>query len=61
MTLVGATSPDAESVRLDREIGGQMQTVPGIDIPARGRLRLVPGSYHLMLETCGNRSPSATR
>ena len=49
VTLVGATSPDAESVRLDREIGGQMQTVPGIEIPARGRMRLVPGSYHLML------------
>ena len=49
VTLVGATSPDAESVRLDRDIGGQMQTAPGIVIPARGRMRLVPGSYHLML------------
>ena len=48
--LVGAVSPDAASVRLDRDIGGQMQTVPGIKIPAGGRLRLVPGSYHLMLE-----------
>ncbi|MGD0993664.1 MAG: copper chaperone PCu(A)C [Gemmatimonadales bacterium] len=53
VTLVGATSPEAESIRLDRDIGGQMQTVPGIDIPARGRLRLVPGSYHLMLVGVG--------
>ena len=49
VTLAGATTPDAESVRLDRDIGGQMQTVPGIEIPAGGRMRLVPGSYHLML------------
>ena len=53
VTLVGATSPDAESVRLDRDIGGQMQSVPGIDIAAGGRLRLVPGSYHLMLLNVG--------
>jgi copper(I)-binding protein len=50
VTLVGAVSPDAESVRLDRDIGGQMQIVPGIEIPAGGRIRLVPGSYHVMLE-----------
>lgn len=49
--LVGGVSPDAASVRLDRDIGGQMQPVPEIEIPAGGRLRLVPGSYHLMLET----------
>ncbi len=50
LTLVGGTSPDAESVRLSRDIGGQMETVPGVDVPAGGRLRLVPGSYHLMLQ-----------
>ena len=53
VTLAGVTTPDAESVRLDRDIGGQMQTVPGIDIPAGGRLRMVPGSYHLMLVNVG--------
>ncbi len=50
VTLVGAASPDAESVQLERDIGGQMQSVPGIDIPAGARVRLVPGSYHLMLQ-----------
>ena len=49
VTLVGASSPDAGAVRLEGDIGGQMQTVPGIEIPAGGRMRLVPGSYHLML------------
>lgn len=49
LTLTGGTSPDAETVRLDRDIGGQMEPVPGVAIPAGGRLRLVPGSYHLML------------
>lgn len=47
--LVGGVSPDAASIRLDRDIGGQMQPVPEIEVPAGGRLRLVPGSYHLML------------
>ena len=53
VTLVGATSPDAESVGLHLDIGGQMQTVPAIDIPAGARVRLVPGSYHLMLMNVG--------
>jgi copper(I)-binding protein len=57
VTLVEATSPDADSVRLDQEIGGQMQAVPGIGIPAGSRMRLVPGGYHLMLE--GLRRPLA--
>jgi copper(I)-binding protein len=47
--LVGGVSAEAESIRLDRDIGGQMQAVPEIEIPAGGRLRLVPGSFHLML------------
>ncbi len=50
VTLVGASTPDAQAVRLFRDIGGQMETVQGIEIPARGRMRLVPGSYHLMLQ-----------
>jgi copper(I)-binding protein len=53
LTLVGGTSPDAERVRLDRDIGGQMEPVPGVDLPSGGRLRLVPGSYHLMLVNVG--------
>jgi len=53
LTLVGGTSPDAEAVQLHREIGGQMEPVQGVDIPAGGRLRLVPGSYHLMLANVG--------
>ncbi len=48
-TLSSATSPQAAGVQLQRDIGGQMETVPGIEIPAGGRVRLVPGSYHLML------------
>ncbi len=50
VTLVGATCPEAGSVRLNRDIGGQMESVDGIEIPAGGRMRLVPGSYHLMLQ-----------
>ncbi len=50
VTLVGATCPEAASVRLSRDIGGQMESVDGIEIPAGGRMRLVPGSYHLMLQ-----------
>ena len=50
VSLVAATSPDADSIGLHREIGGLMQSVPQIDIPAGSRLRLVPGGYHLMLE-----------
>ena len=53
LALVGGTSPDAESVRLHREIGGLMEPASAIDIPSGGRLRLVPGSYHLMLVNVG--------
>ena len=57
VTLVGAATADAEAVRVNRDIGGQMQAVSGIEIPAGGRMRLVPGSYHLMLQ--GLRRPLA--
>jgi len=53
LTLTGGSSPDAETLRLHREIGGLMEPVPGIEIPAGGRVRLVPGGYHLMLENVG--------
>ncbi len=49
VTLVGAQSPQAASTRIDRDIGGQMQPVAQLEIPAGGRERLVPGGYHLML------------
>jgi copper(I)-binding protein len=50
LTLVEATSPDADSVGLHHDIGGQMQSVRQIDLPAGSRTRLVPGGFHLMLE-----------
>jgi len=53
LTLTGGTSPDAEALRLHRDIGGLMEPVQGVDIAAGGRLRLVPGSYHLMLVNVG--------
>jgi len=53
LTLTGGSSPDAETIRLHREIGGLMEPVPGIEVPAGSRVRLVPGGYHLMLENVG--------
>jgi copper(I)-binding protein len=56
-TLLGVTSPDADSVVLHTMVGGQMQPVPSLAIPAGARVRLHPGAYHLMLE--GLRRPLA--
>ncbi len=50
VTLLGVRSPAAESVQLHNVAGGRMQPVPQVEVPARGRLRLTPGQYHLMLE-----------
>jgi hypothetical protein len=50
LTLVGATSPDADSVVLHRDIGGQMQPVASLDLPAGSRQTFAPGRLHLMLE-----------
>lgn len=50
VTLVAARSPDADSALLHDMTGGQMRHVADVVIPARQRLRLVPGGYHLMLE-----------
>jgi copper(I)-binding protein len=58
--LVGASSPSAASVEVhetmavgspDAAGGGMMgmQPVARVEIPAGGSLRLMPGSYHLML------------
>jgi periplasmic copper chaperone A len=50
VTLLAVRSPAAESVQLHNVAGGRMQPVPQVEVPARGRLRLTPGQYHLMLE-----------
>jgi copper(I)-binding protein len=49
-TLLGVGSPDADSVILHTMVAGQMEHVPLLVIPAGARVRLRPGSYHLMLE-----------
>jgi copper(I)-binding protein len=57
LTLLGASSPDADSIQMHRVIGGQMQPAPRISIPAGSDIRFVPGGYHLML--AGLRHPLA--
>jgi copper(I)-binding protein len=57
VAMVGAGSPQADSIRMHRDIGGQMQGVQQIDVPAGGRTLLVPGGFHLML--AGLRRPLA--
>lgn len=51
--LVGATSPDADTVQIHRttiQDGiARMRPVDGLDLPPGGVVRLKPGSYHLML------------
>lgn len=49
-TLLGVTSPDADSVVLHTMVGGRMQPVPVLPVAAGETVRLGPGSYHLMLE-----------
>jgi copper(I)-binding protein len=56
-TLVAVDCPDADSVSLHTVTAGRMLAVSGIAVPARGRVRLAPGEYHLMLE--GLRRPLA--
>jgi len=57
VVLLGASSPDAESIQMHRVIGGQMQPVPQVSIAAGSDVRFVPGGYHLML--AGLRHPLA--
>lgn len=56
-SLVRVSSPDADSVILHTMLGGQMQSVAALVLPAGDAVRLGPGSYHLMLE--GLRRPLA--
>jgi len=49
VALVEVRSPDADSVRLHEMAHGRMHAVLRIEVPARGRLLLAPGGYHLML------------
>jgi copper(I)-binding protein len=55
--LTGSQSPVADSVVMHEMTGGRMTRVTRIEIPAHGRVALVPGSYHLML--AGIRRPLA--
>lgn len=48
--LVGARADAADSVVMHDVVGGQMQHVAQIDLPAGGRVLLAPGHDHLMLE-----------
>jgi len=50
VTLVGAASPDAETVQLHSMAGGRMDPVARLDIAPGGRVLFAPGRYHLMLE-----------
>jgi copper(I)-binding protein len=55
--LVGAATPSADTVLMHGVSGGRMVPLSRIDVPARGRVLLAPGSYHLMLR--GLRHPLA--
>jgi len=48
-TLLGVESPQAGGVMLHEMVGGRMEMVTTIPLPAGRRVRLVPGSYHLMM------------
>jgi periplasmic copper chaperone A len=56
-SLVGATTDVTDSVMMHHDVGGQMQPVAEIPVPAGGRVLLAPGHDHLMLE--GLRHPLA--
>lgn len=51
--LIGATTPDAESVEIHDHIRSgdvmRMRRIEGVDIPAEGSAVLKPGGKHLML------------
>jgi len=48
-TLLGVESPQAGGVMLHEMVGGRMEMVTAIPLPAGRQVRLVPGSYHLMM------------
>jgi copper(I)-binding protein len=56
-SLVGARADVTDSIQMHNDVGGQMQRVAQIAVPAGGRVLLAPGHDHLMLE--GLRHPLA--
>lgn len=48
-TLLGVTTPDADTVMLHGMSGNQMEPVAFIALPAQGEVRLEPGRFHLMM------------
>ena len=59
--LVGAASPACGTLMLHKSVSGNgeenMLMVPGVTIPAHGRLQFAPGGYHLM---CMSPGPAMT-
>jgi copper(I)-binding protein len=49
-SLMGARADVTDSIQMHNDVGGQMQPVAQIAIPAGGRILLAPGHDHLMLE-----------
>ena len=53
MRLIGVRTPAADMAMLheDRNVDGvvQMRDLPGIDVPASGRVAMRPGGTHIML------------
>lgn len=51
--LIGGSTPDAEKVEIHNHIKDgdvmRMRRVDGVDIPAKGSVKLAPGGYHVML------------
>jgi copper(I)-binding protein len=56
-SLMGARADVTDSIQMHNDVGGQMQPVAQIPVPAGGRVLLAPGHDHLMLE--GLRHPLA--
>lgn len=48
-TLLGVRSPEAGGVMLHDVVGGRMEMLAALPLPPGRRVRLVPGSFHLML------------
>jgi copper(I)-binding protein len=47
-SLTAVSSPDADTVLIHAMVSGRMEVVPDIPIEPGGRVRLMPGGYHLM-------------
>lgn len=48
-TLLGVRSPEAGGVMLHTMVNGRMEMMASLPLPPGARIRLEPGSYHLML------------